>query len=83
MDRRGVGFRPAFVITDGASATVGPGEGACHGLSAVQDDETGLVGGFADERPFLMSQHHTYGPQTVIFQALTNNAIVDEQIASW
>src|SRR6202044_2376299 len=29
-----------------------------------------------------MSRHHAYGPQTVIFRDLTNNAIVDEQIAS-
>jgi hypothetical protein len=75
-------FRPAFVVADGASATVGLGEGACHGLSAVQDDEAGLVGEFADERPFLMSRHHTNGPQTVIFHALVNNAIADEQRAS-
>src|SRR5204862_4173513 len=28
------------------------------------------------------TRHHAYGPQTVIFQALANNAVVDEQIAS-
>jgi hypothetical protein len=49
LDHRGVVFRLAFVVADGASATVDPGAGALHGPAAVQDDEAGLVGEFADE----------------------------------
>jgi hypothetical protein len=49
LDHRGVVIGMAFVVADGTTAAVNPGERALDGPSAVQHDERALPGQFGDD----------------------------------